>query len=120
MSSATKDIAPEEHTIIRSALEQGTTLSDLTILMLEPSPPPGDYREAMDIATTEAGKRLNEPMLISWYDRDRDFESPQHASECHLESAVPGYVDYGINHGARLMIDVDSGRFIFFYLAVDL
>jgi len=57
-------------------------------------------------------------MLLSWYDRDRDFESPQHAGECHLDSAVPGYVDYGLNHGANLMVDVEEGRFVFFYLSV--
>jgi hypothetical protein len=51
-------------------------------------------------------------------DRDRDVESPQHVSECHAESAVPGYVDYGINHGATLMVDIEDGRFVFFYLPV--
>jgi hypothetical protein len=24
-------------------------------------------------------------------------------------------VDYGLNHGARLVIDIESGRFVFFY-----
>jgi hypothetical protein len=45
-------------------------------------------------------------MLLAWYDRDRDFESTQHASECHQDSAVPGYVDYGVHHGATLMVDI--------------
>ncbi len=31
-------------------------------------------------------------MLLSWYDRDRDFEAPQHVSECHEKGATPGYV----------------------------
>lgn len=75
-----------------------------------------DYREAMQIANAEAARRLGEHMLLSWYDRDRDFESPQHASECHQDSAVPGYVDYGIHHGATLKIDIEQGRFVFFYL----
>ena len=52
-------------------------------------------------------------------DRDRDFESPQHASECHLDSAVPGYGDDGLNHGARLKLEMEAGRFVFFYLAVE-
>ena len=69
-----------------------------------------------DAATT----RLGEHMLLSWYDRDRDFESPQHVSECHHASAVPGYVDYALHRGANLMVDVDNGRFVFFYLPVDL
>lgn len=74
----------------------------------------------MVLADAEARARLGGAMLLSWYDRDRDFESPQHASECHLDSAIPGYVDYGVSHGATLMIDIEDGRFVFFYLPVDL
>ena len=74
----------------------------------------------MAVAAQVAEHRLGESMLLSWYDRDRDFESPQHASECHLGSAVPDYVDYGIHHGATLVVDVEQGRFVFFYLPVDL
>jgi hypothetical protein len=83
---------------------------------LSPSPAPADYQEAMALADVEAQKNLGEFMLLSWYDRDRDFESPQHSSECHLDSAILGYVDYGINHGATLKIDIENGRFVFFYL----
>jgi len=87
---------------------------------LRPVPPLADYRAAMALAAQAAAERLGESMLLSWYDRDRDFESPQHASECHLGSAGPGYVDYGIHHGATLVVDVEQGRFVFFYLPVDL
>jgi len=83
---------------------------------LEPSPPLTNYLEAMALANREAARRLGENMLLSWYDRDRDFESPQHASECHQATATPGYVDYAVHHGARLMIDLHQGRFIFFYM----
>ena len=34
-------------------------------------------------------------------------------------SAVPGYVDYAVHRGATLMIDIESGRFVFFYRPVD-
>jgi len=68
----------------------------------------------MELADEEAKSRLGSYMLLSWYDRDRDFESPQHSSEYHLDSATPGYVDYGINHGATLKIDIEDGRFVFF------
>jgi len=44
----------------------------------------------------------------------------QHASECHLDSAVPGYVDYGVYHGATLKVDIEQGRFVFFYLPVEM
>lgn len=95
-------------------------LSAVTQVALDPSPPPADYRAAMAVANTEAAARLGEYMLLSWYDRDRDFESPQHASECHADAAVPGYVDYGLHHGATLRIDIEDGRFVFFYLPVAL
>ena len=94
-------------------------LSHLTVVALAPAESVPDYRAAMRIANAEAEKRIEEPMLLSWYDRDRDFESPQHSSECHQESAVPGYVDYGIHHGATLKVDIEHGRFVFFYLAVE-
>lgn len=93
--------------------------SGVTVAKLAPLPPPSDYREAMKLADAEATSRLENFMLLSWYDRDRDFESPQHASECHLASAVPGYVDYGLNHGAKLMVDIEEGRFVFFYLPLE-
>ncbi|GAB4180726.1 MAG: hypothetical protein OHK0026_13280 [Rhodocyclaceae bacterium] len=69
----------------------------------------------MRLASREAAQRLADPMLLSWYDRDRGFESPQHAGECHRDSATPGYMDYGIHHGASLMIDIEAGRFVFLF-----
>ena len=90
--------------------------SNIDILVLDPSPPPVDYKEAMAMANRLAEERLGDYMMLSWYDRDRDFEAPQHASECHADSAIPGYVDYGIHHGARLKVDIEDGRFVFFYL----
>lgn len=74
----------------------------------------------MKQANDEASHRMGGHMMLSWYDRDRDFESPQHSSECHQASAVPGYVDYGLSHGATLMVDIEDGRFVFFYAPVDL
>lgn len=90
-------------------------LSGLLALALHPQPALADYRQAMQLAQSEAAGRLEAPMLLSWYDRDRDFEAPQHVSECHRDSAVPGYVDYALSHGASLMIDIEGGRFVFFY-----
>jgi len=116
--NATKDtdnlIGPE------CVLPEAADLSQLTVVELQPEGPVADYRIAMQLANAEAEKRLGEAMLLSWYDRDRDFESPQHASECHQDSAIPGYVDYGIHHGANLKVDIEQGRFVFFYLAVNL
>lgn len=102
------------------SIPQEPDYAGVTIVELQPEPSPGDYLQAMHTANQEAEQRLGEHMLLSWYDRDRDFESPQHASECHAYSAVPGYVDYGLYHGATLKIDIEQGRFVFFYLGVDI
>ena len=109
----------EEKATPACSLPRAPDYSEVTVLELHPAPPPKDYQEAMAIANRVAEEQLGEQMLLSWYDRDRDFESPQHASECHSNSAVPGYVDYGLYHGARLKVDIDGGRFVFFYLPVD-
>lgn len=101
-------------------LPQPADYSGVTVVELHPDPSPKDYLEAMAIANREADERLGEHMLLSWYDRDRDFESPQHASECHSDSAVPGYVDYGLYHGAKLKVDIEDGRFVFFYMPVEI
>ena len=90
------------------------------IVELTPDHTLRDYRDAMHMANRIADEKLGNYMLLSWYDQDRDFESPQHSSECHAESAVPGYVDYGLYHGATLKVDIEQGRFVFFYLPVDL
>jgi hypothetical protein len=94
-------------------------LSGVAVVALQPRPPLADYLAAMELARTTAQARLGECMLLSWYDRDRDFEAPQHVSECHQDSAVPGYVDYALHRGATLMIDIESGRFVFFYRPVE-
>lgn len=91
----------------------------VTIVELSPDPAVNDYMQAMNLANEEAEKLIGEHMLLAWYDKDRDFESPQHSSECHVDSAIPGYIDYALYHGATLKIDFENGRFVFFYLAVD-
>lgn len=91
----------------------------VTRLALHPERSPRDYRQAMALANAEAEARLGSLMLLSWYDRDRDFEAPQHVSECHQGSAIPGYVDYALNHGAKLEVSLEGGRFVFFYLPLD-
>ena len=113
--STVRDKEPASHCDLGPPSYEGVEVVDL-----QPGPSPADYLEAMSIANRIAEQKLGENMLLSWYDRDRDFESPQHASECHAFSAVPGYVDYGLYHGATLKVDIENGRFVFFYLPVDL
>ena len=100
-------------------IPQQADYSGVTIIELQPEVVLDDYMQAMKLANSEAETRLGDNMLLAWYDRDRDFESPQHASECHVNSAIPGYIDYALYHGATLKIDIQQGRFVFFYLPVD-
>ena len=100
-------------------MPQQPDYTGVTIVELAPDPVLDDYLQAMQLANEEAKRRVGENMLLAWYDRDRDFESPQHASECHVNSAIPGYIDYALYHGATLKIDIEDGRFIFFYLPID-
>jgi len=89
------------------------------IVEITPEQPLKDYLQAMKLAESEVLQHYEDSMLIAWYDRDRDFESPQHASECHVNSAIPGYIDYALYHGATLKLDIENGRFIFFYISTD-
>jgi hypothetical protein len=91
-------------------IPQEADYTGVTIIELEPTPPVGDYREAMEIANGVADERLGEYMLLSWYDRDRDFSSPQHVDECHANSPVPGYVDYALYRDAKLKVNIGNGR----------
>ncbi len=100
-------------------MPQQPDYTGVTIVELLPEPALDDYMQAMQLANAEAEKLIGEHMLLAWYDRDRDFESPQHSSECHVNSAIPGYIDYALYHGATLKIDIEQGRFIFFYLPID-
>jgi len=100
-------------------LPQQPDYTGVNIVELSPDPILDDYMQAMQLANEHAEKLIGDYMLLAWYDRDRDFESPQHSSECHVNSAIPGYIDYALYHGASLKIDIEKGRFIFFYLPID-
>ena len=71
------------------------------------------FDAAIKHATEVADELLGENMLLSWYDRDRDLESPAHASECHEGCAIKGFLDYALNRGGALAVDFDEGRFVF-------
>lgn len=93
--------------------------SPVAVVRLNPENRVRDYQQAVELARSEAEQRFGEYMLMSWYDRDRDFESPPHTSECSASSEKEGYINYGLNHGAKLMVDVEDGRFVFFYAPVE-
>jgi hypothetical protein len=76
-----------------------------------------DFNASLKLATAVARQQLgDETMLLSWYDRERDLESPAGVSECHVGCATKGSWDYALNRGARLAVEFDSGRFFFCFL----
>jgi hypothetical protein len=78
-----------------------------------------DYQEAVTLAKAEATKRFDEYMLVSWYDKDRDYESPPNSTECAGDCVKNGYILYGLSHGAKLKVDIENGRFVFFFTPVE-
>ncbi len=76
-----------------------------------------DFNAALKLASAIAGHQLGDTtMLLSWYDRERDLESPAGVSECHEGCAVKGSWDYALNRGARLAVSFEGGRFYFCFL----
>lgn len=97
----------------------GPDKSHLQTVFLQPQQQVQDYQEAMSLAKAEAESRLGEYMLMSWYDRDRDFESPPNTTEKPGDGPKDGYIHYGLNHGATLKVDIEEGRFVFFFAPVE-
>jgi len=95
------------------------TLTDITMktLRLDTAELDLDFNASLRLATAIAQQQLGEDtMLLSWYDRERDLESPTGVSECHEGCATKGSWDYALNRGARLVVEFDSGRFFFCFL----
>ena len=76
---------------------------------------PVDFMAAKKMADEVAGRLLSEPVCLSWYDRGADRESPAHASECHGDCEIPGFVEYAVTRGAELKVVVGGGAFVFCY-----
>lgn len=79
-----------------------------------------DFTQCHRLAGRLAEGLLDTPMLLSFYDRERDLESPNGVSECHQGCTTPGWVDYAVNRGGSLMIDFDHGRFVFCFMGTPL
>ena len=94
-------------------------LSQVEVVCLHPENEVSNYQQAVDLARSEAEQRFEEYMLVSWYDRDRDFESPPNTTECSEACEKDGYIHYGLSHGARLKVDIEAGRFVFFFTPVE-
>ncbi len=76
---------------------------------------PLDFNQAKRLADGVAAERVEEPLLLSWYDRGRDLESPAGVNECHRHCATPGFVAYAENRGGTLRVDIAHGAYVFCY-----
>jgi len=72
-----------------------------------------DFDAAIKCASAVADELIGDNMLLSWYDRERDLESPAHVSECYEGCAIKGFWDYALNWGGTLAVDFDEGRLVF-------
>jgi hypothetical protein len=87
----------------------------LRIVVVDSDSPSTAFSAAKVLADDTAAMELEEPICLSWYDRAQDRESPAHASECHGDCEMPGYVEYAITRGAELKVVVGDGDFVFCY-----
>ena len=75
-----------------------------------------DFNACLKLAEANAEHLLGEAMLLSFYDRERNLESPNGVSECHRGCDTPGWIDYAKNRGDRLIVDFGRGRFVFCFM----
>ena len=85
----------------------------MKIHRIAPTETAHDFDAAIKRASTVADELIGENMLLSWYDRDRDLESPAHVSECHEGCPTRRYWDYALNRDGALAVDFDDCRFAF-------
>ncbi len=75
-----------------------------------------DFNACHKLANVLAGQLLGEAMLLSFYDRERNLESPAGVSECHKDCAIPGWQEYAESRGGTLMVNFGRGRFVFCFM----
>lgn len=75
-----------------------------------------DFNACLKLAEAAAEHLLGGAMLLTFYDRDRNLESPNGVSECHQGCSVPGWIDYAQNRGGTLVVNFEQGRFVFTFM----
>jgi hypothetical protein len=75
-----------------------------------------DFNACLKLAEANANHLLGDAMLLTFYDRDRNLESPSGVSECHVGCETPGWIDYAQNRGGTLIVNYDKGRFVFCFM----
>ena len=68
---------------------------------------------ARDLALAVARQDNDDPMLMSWYDRQRDKFSPS-CCQCDIKEG-PAWEIYGKNHGGRYRVSINDDDYVFIY-----
>lgn len=74
-----------------------------------------DFTKAMNLADDDAAKFLKEPVLLSWFDKQKNREFPSGVSECQGANNDPASVEYARNRGGELIVDINLGDYLFCY-----
>ena len=72
-----------------------------------------DFQQANELADKVADTKLGEHILLSFYAKDKDYDSPRGASDCHENSAVPRYVHYAVYQDAPCVSIFKKGALYF-------
>lgn len=89
--------------------------SQLRMITIDDVAPDLDFMAAKALADEVARREVEEPVCLAWYDRANDRESPAHASECHGDCEMPGYVEYAVTRGAEIQVTIGGGAYVFCY-----
>ena len=71
-----------------------------------------DFNSARLLSDQKANELIENPMLISWYDRDTGRFSPD--VTCCSEDK-PGWVVYAESRGGNLSVTVNDEQYVFIY-----
>ena len=71
-----------------------------------------DFNSARLLSDEKANELIENPMLISWYDRDTGRFSPD--VTCCSEDK-PGWVVYAESRGGNLSVTVNDEQYVFIY-----
>ncbi|MDY6851653.1 MAG: AF1514 family protein [Thermodesulfobacteriota bacterium] len=70
------------------------------------------YEKALELAKDEARQRLDDPMLLAWYEQEGERFSPR--VQCCGEDE-PAWAVYARSRGGKLRVEVNKGEYIFIF-----
>jgi YHS domain-containing protein len=72
-----------------------------------------EFESAQALAKVAANHLVAGAMLLAWYDRPREKESPE-VPEC---TGKPGWIAYAEGHGGNIRVDINHGEYVFIFTA---